>query len=319
MDMAVDGLVVQLVQEIDAASAAIVREEPVEMRRLRTGALESQAGSYGQYFSTYDIAAGMLRDYAGYTLFPLVRMARDPAIPVEHIRRMIEEFDGPYSNYLGYSGLRTLGDFAVRLRGLAPTASKAELAELLAALNRFANRTNAWCHHFFPWDMGEKFRYDGAEAPDLYDPPADYVPPTADTADIVLRWEPLGVEMRAQLAKAANPELCADLLAALPFTVLQDHAVVTGKSMYAWAPILSTAPVHVKERINQAPLGRLRFSQGTGQKLIVQYGPTSEDLLAPVLGQIVGEDLHLLDVVGEAVWASTFQDKSPIWVTVTAL
>jgi hypothetical protein len=316
--MTTGGPAAELAREIDAAAAAILREEPRDMRLLRTGKLENQAGSYGQYFSTYDIAAGMLRDYAGYTLFPLVRMARDPAMPVEHLRRMVEEFDAPYSNYLGYSGLQALGGYAAQIRALAKTATQPEIAQLLVAQNRFANRINAWCHHYFPWNLGDQFRYQGGSAPDLYDPPADYAPPTAEDADVVLSWEPLGIEVRAQLARAANPELCDDLLACLPFTVLQDHAVVTGQSMYAWAPMMSTAPVPVKERINQAPLGRLRFSQGTGQKLIVQYGPTSEDLMAPVLGQVIGEDLHLLDAVGAAVWDSTFSDKSLIWLTVSA-
>lgn len=307
-----------LLKKIDLECEKVIKDEPGELRAIRTGSLENQAGSYGQYFSTMDIAAGMLRDYAGYTMYPLVRMARDPQVPVEHLRRMIEEFDPPYTNYLGYSGLTTLSRFATAVRSIASEASKDELAELFGALNRYANRVNAWCHHYFPWGLGDQFRYEGdvEEVPAV---PASETLPTAAQADILLRWEPMGIEVRAKLAHDSNPELCADFQAALPFTALQDHAVVTGKSMYAWAPMMSTAPVRVKEQINLAPLGRLRFSQGTGQKLVLQYGPTTETLLAPVLGQVVGEDIPLLDAVGDAVWASTFHDKSLIWITVRAL
>ena len=114
-----------------AACETVLQSEPKEMTDLRTGNLGNQAGSYGQYFSTLDIAAGMLRDYAGYTLYPMVRMARSPDVQVEQIRRMIAEFDAPYTNYLRYSGLETLGRFAGAIRTIAPVSSKEELAAQL--------------------------------------------------------------------------------------------------------------------------------------------------------------------------------------------
>lgn len=312
------GELARLVVEMEAATAAIVRQEPEDLRRLRTGQLDNQAGSYGQYFSTLDIAAGMLRDYAGYTLYPLVRMARDPAIDDATLVRLVHEFDPQYTNYLGYSGLTTLAGFAARLRQGAAGAPRAELALALAALNRHANRTNAWCHHFFPWSIGgERYRYHGEPAAPPPAPAALPPPLSAQDTVIELAWEPLGIRVRAALAVDRNPALCQDLLDALPFTTLQEHAVVTGKSMFAWTPVVSTAPVPVKEQINLAPVGRLRFSQNTGQKLIVQYGPTSEDLLAPVLGQVVAEDVHLLEAVGAAAWSSNFEQPREIWLTVT--
>ncbi len=307
----------RLAAEIDRATAEITLREPDDLRRLRCGELDNRAGSYGQFFSTLDIAAGMLRDYAGYTLYPLVRMARDRSIDDDTMRRLVLEFDPQYTHYLAYSGLVTLGRFAARLRELLPDAGREDIAAALAALNRYANRTNAWCHHYFPWSLGgDRYRYrDEAPAP----PPPAAKPPPLSAADtlVKLRWEPLGIEVRAALAVDRNPELCQDLLDALPFTVLQEHAVVTGKSMFAWTPVMSTAPVPVKEQINLAPVGRLRFSQNTGQKLIVQYGPTSEDLLAPVLGQVVAEDIDKLDAVGAAAWSSNFETPREIWLTVS--
>jgi len=307
-----------LAGEIDAEVARVTSIEPEELYRLRTGTLDNQAGSYGQFFSTMDIAVGMLRDYASYTLYPMVRLARADDVPVDQVRRTLLEFETVYSNYLGYSGLETLARFATALRAMAPDADKADLAVAIAALARYANRLTAWSHHYFPWALGHQFKYPNPTEAVGWEP-IDEPPPSLDGPGpfIRLRWDPLGVEVRAQLAGAKNPDLCAELLAALPFTVLQDHAVVTGKSMFAWTPLMSTAPIHAREEIRRAPIGRLRYSQGTGQKLVLQHGPTSETILAPVLGRVVAEDLHLVAAVGEAVWASTFEDKSLIWLTVT--
>ncbi|MEK9724092.1 MAG: hypothetical protein VW405_11515 [Rhodospirillaceae bacterium] len=124
------------------------------------------------------------------------------------------------------------------------------------------------------------------------------------------------MSVRAWLAVDGNPELCDDLLAALPFRVLQDHPMVTGESIFAWTPLVSTAPIRLREEIRFAPLGRLRFSQRTGQKLIVQYGETKETIMAPVLGSVVEADVGALPALGRAVWASTYETKAPIWLTV---
>jgi hypothetical protein len=118
------------------------------------------------------------------------------------------------------------------------------------------------------------------------------------------------------LATTENPELCEDVIKALPFTIIQDHAVVSGQSIYAWTPIVSTAPVRVKERQCDAPIGRIRFSQGTGQKFIVQYGAVTEDIATPVLGEVLPEHAARLEEVGRRVWDSTFDSKEPIWLKV---
>ena len=131
-----------------------------------------------------------------------------------------------------------------------------------------------------------------------------------------MTWEPLGISARAWLAVEQNPELCQDLLAALPFTILQQHPMVTGESLFAWTPLASTAPVRVLEEIRFAPIGRLRFSQRTGQKIIVQYGATKETIFAPVLGGIVKEDIPKLPGLGRAVWQANYKSKDLIWLKV---
>ncbi|MFB9948499.1 hypothetical protein ACFFP0_06540 [Rhizobium puerariae] len=310
----------RFLQDISAETARIEREEPEDHRKLRTGMLDDRAGCYGQYFGTWDIAHGMLRDCSMYALYPMVRMARLPEME-KQLPRLIEELLVPYTNYLGYSGFPQFEEFGDRLRGLMAKASPAELERMLSAFLLYVNRLYCWAYHYFPWNLGEQFKYADAEAIDAA-LAADAVVKDGFTPTrtlIRMTWEPLGISVRAWLATDQNPELCDDLLKALPFRILQEHPMVTGESMFAWAPMTSTAPVRVKEEIRKAPLGRLRFSQRTGQKLIVQYGLTKETILAPVLGGVIEEDLHKLQEVGRAVWKATYETKELIWLTVEEL
>jgi hypothetical protein len=131
-----------------------------------------------------------------------------------------------------------------------------------------------------------------------------------------ITWEPLDISVVAELADEENPELCAEFSSYLPFTVLQDHPVVSGASVYAWTPLVSTAPIRYVEPIRKAPVGRLRYSQLTGNKFTVQYGQGLEPLSQPVLGHVKPEFIDVLPKVGKAVWESTFWTKELIWVTV---
>jgi hypothetical protein len=187
----------------------------------------------------------------------------------------------------------------------------------LAAFVRYLNRLYSWAYHYFPWNAGDAMRYpaqenaahvaDGGEQRDVLRP--------TDTL-IRLTWQPLGIQVRAFLAIEHNPALCRDLLDALPFTCLQSHPMVSSESLFAWTPMATTAPTPFREEIRHAPVGRLRFSTRTGQKLIVQYGRTTEDILAPVLGSVLEEDRRVLPALGRAVWQSTYDTKAPIWLTV---
>lgn len=302
---------------IDAETAAIMDREPEETKKLREGRLDDKAGAYGQYFGTWDIAAGMLRDCSMYTLYPLVRLARQKRSDL-NIAVMVDEMLPPYTNYLGYSGFPTLERLGDAMRPLLRGASPGDVDALLSAYLRYANRLYCWVYHYFPWGLGEHYRYaEGEDAASAHDQAAAIVDGFAPSDTFIkLTWEPLGVSVRAWLAVDQNPELCRDLLDALPFKVLQEHPMVTGESLFAWTPLTTTAPVHVTEEIRFAPIGRLRFSQRTGQKLVVQYGATKETIRAPVLGGVVAEDQAKLAAVGRAVWDATYATKDLIWLTV---
>lgn len=133
---------------------------------------------------------------------------------------------------------------------------------------------------------------------------------------IDIAWPDLDVTVVAELADESNPEMCEEFWQHLPFRVLQAHPVVSGESLYCWTPIVSTAPVRHRERIIDCPIGRLRYSQSTGNKMSVQYGQGLEPLAQPVLGQVREADCHLLPGVGKAIWENVFWRKAEMFVEV---
>lgn len=310
----------EFVAEVKSMTDRMMAEEPKEIADLRLGEMDIPAGSYGQYFGTWDIAHGMLRDYSMYTLYPLVVLAEDRDMEPRVMSKVVDALDQSYSNYLRYSGFPKMGKLALELRAhLKANPSKEDVVKALRAFTEYTNKLQAWSFHYFPWGLGKYFKYPEERLNSAPPPVADMGATRAHIKTgqrVRISWKPLNITVNATLATNENPELCADLVAALPFTTIQDHAVVTGESMYAWSPFVSTAPIRLRERICDAPIGRLRFSQSTGQKFIVQYGPTTEDLAQPVLGEIDEADAAKLAEVGKAVWESTFESKDLIWMTV---
>lgn len=132
-----------------------------------------------------------------------------------------------------------------------------------------------------------------------------------------LEWPDLGIEAYAALADEENPELCQDFWDALPFESIMNNAVITDGSMYCWAPMLSFAPVRKKERIDLAPIGRLRYSQNTGNKLIIQYQECNEDIYGAVLGMIEPEYIQSIREVGERARTAIFMTKEKILVRIS--
>lgn len=304
-----------LVLRLERATAGIIRHEPNGLRELRTGQFHGQPGSYGQYFGAVDIAAGMLRDFAWYVAYPtlvMLREHRDKKMTVAMIREMFPAL----INYLGYSGFPELRVYGAAIIERLDHTDTDGIDKMLTAFCRYLNAIYPWVYHYFPWDLGDHMRYaDGGAQVSIT---AISNPETLTPTDalIRMRWEPLDIEVRAWIAVEHNAELCRDVLAAMPFTAMQSHPMVSGESLFAWAPMITTAPTPFKEEIRKAPIGRLRYSTRTGQKLIVQYGSTSEDIMAPVLGAVMAEDCHKLPALGKAVWNSVYQNKVPVWLTV---
>ena len=136
---------------------------------------------------------------------------------------------------------------------------------------------------------------------------------------LLFEWPELGLKARASLADDKNPELCKEVWNALPFESIINNAVVTDGSMYCWVPMLSFAPIRHKERIDLAPVGRLRYSQNTGNKVIIQYDACNEDIMGAVLGQIDEEDLKTVRKVGLEAKNAIFMTKKEIHVRISRL
>src|SRR6516165_6844668 len=81
-----------LAAEMRAITERLQTEEPQEIRSLRTGSLPYQPGSYGQYFTTWDFAHGILRDYS-MNLYQLLRMAANEDLSVENVLTILQTLD----------------------------------------------------------------------------------------------------------------------------------------------------------------------------------------------------------------------------------
>lgn len=151
----------KLKAEIDAECARIWKEEPDELKKLRLGIIDNDAGSYGQYFTTWDFANGMIRDYSMYTLHPLLRIANDPAFELEQLKKLFRAFDPQYTVYLGYSGYLTLERFGRAFsEAMEGMKDKTQFIELLTSLLKYANKLAAWSFHYFPWGIGVLYPHD---------------------------------------------------------------------------------------------------------------------------------------------------------------
>jgi hypothetical protein len=141
--------------EIEAEVKRIWMHEPEEHKKLRLGIVENQAGSYGQYFTTWEFAVGMIRDYPGYGLYPLLKLATTDQFDLAQVQAMFRAFDPPYTSYLGYSGFRTLERFGAEIiQSFDSMESKDDFIELLKPYILYLNKLNAWCFHYFPHGLG---------------------------------------------------------------------------------------------------------------------------------------------------------------------
>lgn len=129
-----------------------------------------------------------------------------------------------------------------------------------------------------------------------------------------IEWPDLGIKVAADMLDDKNPDMINEIWENLPLHAIQEHAMVTGKSMYSWVPMISLAKPQYQMMIKDTPPGVVSYSQKTGNKLIVRYGECTEDLLTPVLGFVRKEQLSELEKVAEAIWKNYSADKKPIRV-----
>jgi hypothetical protein len=132
-----------------------------------------------------------------------------------------------------------------------------------------------------------------------------------------IEWPDLKIKVEAVLEDRRNAALISEIWNHLPMTSIQEHAMVTGKSMYCWVPMLSFAEIPFQMMIKETPPGVVSYSQKTGNKMIVRYGKVTEDLMTPIVGFVREEQVNLLEKVGKAVWNTYSTDKKLIIVEFT--
>ncbi len=131
---------------------------------------------------------------------------------------------------------------------------------------------------------------------------------------MIVEWPELGITVEAKLEDVRNANLIGEIWENLPMTSIQEHAMITGKSMYSWVPMISVADTPFQMLIKDTPPGVVSYSQKTGNKMIIRYGKVTEDLLTPIVGFIKEEDIPKLEEVGRIVWDNYSNEKKPIIV-----
>lgn len=135
--------------------------------------------------------------------------------------------------------------------------------------------------------------------------------------NIVLRFDPIRTTIKARLLYELNPGLCALLEKALPYRSVQCHALVAGKQLYHYTPIVEavTYQAKTKEDKTKQPVGRVNMS--SLELLSIKYGTITEYLQSVPVAQVVDEDIEKLKKIGPLVWKSVYETKKIIKVSVS--
>jgi hypothetical protein len=144
---------------IDEEANRIRLTEPDEVKKIfQYGLIESQAGSYGQYFSTMVFAEGDCRALTYYNVNNLLFLFDEPLFTLEHIKKLFRLYVPLSAEFLGYCGFKKLWEFVQAiLEVLDDVKSKEELKELITSLAIYVANLHAWVHHRFPWGLGILF------------------------------------------------------------------------------------------------------------------------------------------------------------------
>lgn len=149
----------ELKQRIEKETERIWLTEPDEMKIQRMGLLKNKAGSYGQYFGTWDFANGMMRDLSMYTMYPMLRLMTGGKFSLEQMKEMYKTIVPVYTEYLRYSGYPTLSAFCREFRQcMDEIETEADFIALYKSMLMYCNKLAAWVYHYAPWEMAVSFR-----------------------------------------------------------------------------------------------------------------------------------------------------------------
>lgn len=130
----------------------------------------------------------------------------------------------------------------------------------------------------------------------------------ADREMLKMEFPELRATLHAAINRDLNPELWDAFAESLPFEGIAGHSAVSGPLITCWAPPYAIVPIKTMERIDKMPVGRVMMS-GSANKIFFKYGPLTEWVDVPIVGQVEGEDLASLQRLGPVIWESIFLTK----------
>jgi hypothetical protein len=148
----------EVLKEVEEETNRIWLEEPLEIKNLRLGIIDTGAGTYNQYFSTLVFVDGDIRALGCYCANGLARSADLESTTLEQLKDQVSIFMPISAKFLGYCGLKTVWRFTQDVIDSLPSIeTKDEFRTLLGALAIFLARLHIWVHNFFPWELGILF------------------------------------------------------------------------------------------------------------------------------------------------------------------
>ncbi|MBS1890381.1 MAG: hypothetical protein JST59_03755, partial [Actinobacteria bacterium] len=132
---------------------------------MRLGIFESDAGSYGQYFSNLVFVNGDMRALSTWITPAIVlRAASDDRFTLDQCKDVFAWTNLVNVDFLAYCVFVKFGEFIHRIvDGFDEISSKEEFDRVLAEWYAYANRMYLWVHHSFPWGLGTAYPKPTAE------------------------------------------------------------------------------------------------------------------------------------------------------------
>lgn len=138
-------------------------DEPIELKKFRLGIVETGAGAYDQYFSTWVFGDGEIRALGIYCVFNAIeaceRKAPNPVYSLEQCKDLFKYGCAVCAEYVAYNmAMPKIWDFYNQIvASYDSITSKEDFAELLYSYYCLINRLHLWIHHMFPWALGTVF------------------------------------------------------------------------------------------------------------------------------------------------------------------
>lgn len=148
-----------LKKEIEQETERIMFDPPDEVLAIyKYGIVASDAGSFGQYFTTMVFVEGDCRALAYYNANNLIVVAENDSFDLEALKFMTRLYLPVSAEFLGYCGLKNVWRFCKEILDTLDTLdSKEDYKALINSYNLYIACVHTWIHHYFPWNIGALF------------------------------------------------------------------------------------------------------------------------------------------------------------------